>query len=69
MEEDIQAFFIKIINSISQVLLWAMIVLGVGLYKHLLVPENEWGYPQLLFYIFSIGYLIWLIKKLIKIWK
>ncbi len=69
MEEDIQGFFIKIINSISHVLLWAMTVLGVGLYKHFLIPEKEWGLTQLIFYVFSIRYLIWLIRKLIKIWK
>jgi hypothetical protein len=69
MEEDVQGFFLKIINSISLVLLWAMMVLGVGIYKHLLIPDKGWGYPQLLFYIFSISFLIWLIRKLIIIWK
>lgn len=68
-EINIRDFFLKIVNSVSIVILWAMIVIGLGIYKHWLIPNNGWGYPQFIFYVFSIASLLLVIKRLIKLWK
>ena len=69
MEEDIRQFFIKILNSVSWVLLWAFVTVALGLYNNLLIPEKEWGLPQVLFYVIVITSFVFLIRKLIKLWR
>lgn len=69
MEEDIRQFFIKILNSVSLVLLWAFVTVALGLYNNLLIPEKKWGLPQLLFYIIAVTSFIYLVRKLIKLWR
>lgn len=69
MEEDIRAFFVKILNSVSLIILWAFFTVAIGLYNNWLIPEKSWGWKQAIFYSIVIAAMIWIIRKMIKIWK
>ena len=63
MEEDVKKFFSRIINSVSLVLLWLFMFLGVGIYKKWLIPVN------IVFYVLALVTLVLLIRKLIAFWS
>lgn len=69
MEEDVKKFFSRIINSVSLVLLWLFMFLGVGIYKKWLIPENGIGWVNIVFYVLALVTLVLLIRKLIAFWS
>lgn len=69
MEEDVKKFFSRIINSVSLVLLWLFMFLGVGIYKKWLIPENGMGWQNIVFYVLAAVTLVLLIRKLISYWS
>lgn len=69
MEDDIRAFFVKIMNSVSLILLWAFFTIAIGLYNNWLIPQIAWGWKQVVFYSIVMISMIWIFRKMIKIWK
>ncbi len=68
MDPKIRAYFIRILNTISFVLLWMIINLTAGIKYNLAFIENTLTIGNVLFYIWviiSLGLLLW---RLYKIW-
>lgn len=69
MEEDTRAFLIKIIQTISLVLLWMLVNVFIGIYKEYGFMKDKFTWANGLFYAFSVGSLLWLIIHLKRKWK
>jgi len=69
MEDDMRAFFIRILQSISIILLWMLINIFTGIYKKLAFFDAMPDWKNILFYIFFIGSGIYVAIYLYKKWK
>ncbi len=68
-DQDVKAFFIRIINAIALVLGWAFFALTAGLYFELADFSRQPLWLSLLFYMvlaFSFGLLV---RYLRRVWK
>lgn len=69
MEEDASRFLQRIVWTISSVLLWMFINLGLGIYNGWMVPENGIGIINIIFYTWMAISLVALIWFNYRIWK
>ena len=69
MESDTKAFLIKIMQTISIVLLWMLVNVFIGIYKDYAFFENRPNWTNYLFYGFFLVTLVVLILHLVRKWK
>ncbi len=69
MEDETRAFLVKILQTISIVLLWMMLNVFAGLYKGLAFFEDSPQWYNYLYYVFFIATLVALIIHLKRKWK
>jgi hypothetical protein len=69
MEEDTKAFLIRILQTVSIVLLWMMINVFVGIYKNYAFFEDRPDWKNYLYYAFFLISLSALIIHLKRKWK
>ncbi|MBS1509583.1 MAG: hypothetical protein JST86_01985 [Bacteroidetes bacterium] len=69
IENETREFFVRIIQSISMVLLWMMLNVFFGLYKELAYfsPHPQW--MSYLYYILSIAGLVYVFLYVKRKWK
>lgn len=69
MEEDASRFLKRIVWSLSSVLVWMFINLGLGMYNGWMIPDHRIGIGNIIFYIWmavSLAIVLWINYK---IWK
>lgn len=69
MEDETRAFLVKILQTISIVLLWMMINVFAGIYKGYAFFENKPDWKNYLYYFLFLASLIALIIHLRRKWK
>lgn len=69
MEEDTRAFLIKIMQTISLVLLWMLVNVFIGIYKDLAFFEGSPNWKNYLYYAFFLISFVVLIIHLKRKWK
>ncbi|HMK05340.1 MAG TPA: hypothetical protein VK489_14155 [Ferruginibacter sp.] len=69
MEEDTRAFLIRIMQTISLVLLWMLVNVFMGIYKDLAFFEGSPGWKNYLYYAFFLISMVVLIIHLWRKWK
>ena len=69
MEEETRAFLVKILQTISIVLLWMMVNVFIGIYKGLAFFEDSPRWTNYLYYILFLGSLVFLIIHLKRKWR
>jgi hypothetical protein len=69
MEEDTRAFLIRIMQTISMVLLWMLVNVFIGIYKDLAFFEGRPGWKNYLYYVFFLASMVALIIHLRRKWK
>jgi hypothetical protein len=69
METDTKEFLVRIVNTISLVLIWMFLNLIIGIYNGLAFFENDISWKNILYYIFFLSSLIMLLAHLKKRWK
>jgi len=65
-DDDVKNFLLKILNSISWVLLWMLVIATAGIYFQLGYSK---GIYTIIFYIIAIVTLLLLIRYLYKVWN
>ena len=69
MEDDTRDFLIRIMQTISLVLVWMMVNVFIGIYKGYAFFEDHPNWTNYLFYTFSLISLVLLLLHLKKKWK
>jgi membrane protein DedA with SNARE-associated domain len=69
MEPDVKEFLIRILQSISMVLLWMMLNMTLGIYYGFAFFEQSPGWKNYLFDLFLIVTFIMLVIYLRRKWK
>ena len=69
MEDESKAFLVKIIQTISIVMLWMLVNVYIGIYKDYGFFENRANWTNYLFYAFFLISLVLLIWHLRRKWK
>jgi len=69
MEEDTKAFLVKIMQTISMVMLWMLVNVYIGIYKDYGFFEERPNWTNYLFYGFFLISLLFLIRHLRRKWK
>ena len=69
MEDEIREFLIKILQTISIVLLWMMANVFFGFYKDYAFFENHPNWTNYLYYFLSATSLVLLIIHLRRKWR
>ena len=69
MEEETKAFLVKIIQTISLVMLWMLINVYIGIYKDYGFFVDRANWTNYLFYAFFLISLVLLIWHLRRKWK
>ena len=69
MEDDTRVFLLKIINTISMVLLWMLVNVYIGIYKDYGFFDKRPNWTNYLFYAFLIITLVFLLRYLRRKWK
>ena len=69
MEPETKDFLIRIVNTISIVLVWMLVNVFIGIYKGFAFFEDYPGWANYLFYIFLMISLVLMILYLKKKWK
>lgn len=69
MEDETRAFLVKIINTISIVLIWMLLNVFIGIYKDYAFFEDHPNWTNYLFYAFFLITLALLIRHLLRKWK
>ena len=69
MEDDTRAFLVRIMQTISIVLLWMMVNVFIGIYKNYAFYEDRPGWKNYVYYAFLLISLIILIIHLKRKWK
>jgi hypothetical protein len=69
MEDDTRAFLIRILNTVSIVLLWMMINMFIGIYKNFAFFEDKPNWTNYLYYAFFLVSLVALVIHLKRKWK
>lgn len=68
-DPDVKKFLLKVLNSISLVLLWMLVCATLGIYYKLgHISGNPILYP-IIFYAFMTLTLFFIIQHLIKLWN
>lgn len=69
MEDETREFLVKIMQTISIVLLWMMLNVFAGLYKGLAFFDDSPRWYNYLYYVFFVGSLVALIIHLKRKWR
>lgn len=69
MEDETRGFLVRIINTISMVLLWMIACVFFGIYLNYAFFETAPGWKNILFYIAFLVSLFFLVKYLVRKWK
>lgn len=69
MEEETRLFLIKIMQTVSIVLLWMMVNVFIGIYKGYAFYAEGPGWANYLYYAFLLTSFILLIIHLKRKWK
>lgn len=69
MEDETKIFLIRIINTISLVLIWMLVNVFIGIYKDYAFFENRPNWTNYLYYAFFIVSLVLLVLHLRKKWR
>jgi hypothetical protein len=69
MEPDVKDFLIKIVQSISMVLLWMMVNMTIGIYYGFAFFENSPNWKNYIFDLFLLTSFVLLVLYLRKKWK
>jgi hypothetical protein len=69
MEDDTRVFLIKILHTISIVLLWMIANVFLGIYNEFAFFTGSPGWKNYLFYFFSLATLAALAVHLWRKWK
>ena len=69
MEDNTREFLVRIMQTISLLLLWLMLNVFAGMYKGLAYFEDTPGWKNYVYYVLSLASLIALILHLKRKWK
>ena len=69
MEDDTKAFLIRIMQTVSIVLLWMMVNVFIGIYKGYAFFEDHPNWTNYIYYTFFLISLVALIVHLKRKWK
>ena len=69
MEEETKEFLVKIMQTVSIVLLWMMANVFIGIYKGFAFFEDVPEWPNYVYYIFLAGSFIFLVIHLKRKWR
>jgi len=69
MEDDTRAFLVRIMQTVSIVLLWMMVNVFIGIYKGYAFFEDRPDWTNYVYYAFFLASLIVLIIHLKRKWK
>lgn len=69
MEDDTKAFLVRIMQTVSIVLLWMMVNVFIGIYKNYAFFEDRPDWKNYLYYVFFLASLTALIIHLKRKWK
>ena len=69
MEDETRLFLIRILQTVSIVLLWMMVNVFVGIYKGFAFFEDEADWTNYLYYAFLLISFIALVIHLKRKWK
>lgn len=69
MEEDIRDFFKRIVKTVSLLLLWLFIFLGLGIYNNWAIPVNGMQWSNYLFYTLALISAFFLFRQLKQLWS
>jgi membrane protein DedA with SNARE-associated domain len=69
MDKELQAFFIRVLYSMTAIVVWMVINMTGGIYLGWLFFENNMKTGNIVFYTFMVVSLIGLIWYLVKLWK
>lgn len=69
MEPEVKAFLLRIINSLSMVLLWMMVNMTAGIFYNLAFFENTPTMANILYWCFCLFSFAALVVYLRKKWK
>ena len=68
-DPDVKKFLLKILNSISWVLLWMIAAATAGIYFELAYSNGKPVIYTIIFYAVAVVTLFLLIRHLYKVWK
>ena len=69
MEDDTREFLVKIVNTISMVLLWMIACVFFGIFLEFAFFDGTPTWKNIVFYILFLVSLGFLIRYLIRKWK
>lgn len=69
MEDETRDFLVKIVNTISVVLLWMLLNVFLGVYKNYAFFENKPGWVNYAYYAFFLLSGWFLVRYLRKKWN
>jgi hypothetical protein len=68
MDPQLRVYFLRIVNTLSLVLLWFIVNATAGIKYELAYIEDALTIPNILFYCWLVSSLILLLWRLYKIW-
>lgn len=69
MEDETREFLVRILNTVSIVLLWMMANVFIGIYKGFAFFEEKPNWANYLYYVFLVTSFVLLIVHLKRKWK
>ena len=69
IEDDPRGFFIRILNTISIIILWMMANVFIGIYNELAFFDNKPGWENYIYYFFLLVSFVTLLIRLKRKWK
>jgi hypothetical protein len=69
MDDDSKDFLVRIVQTISMIVLWMMVNIYVGIYKNYAFFEGSPNWTHLLYYAVSLITLALLIRLIIRKWN
>ena len=69
MEDDTRGFLVKIVNTISLVMIWMLVNVYIGIYKDYGFFDKRPNWTNYLFYTFLVISFILLLRNLRRKWK
>jgi hypothetical protein len=69
MEDETKDFLVRIMQTISLVLLWMLVNVYVGIYKDYAFFDKHPNWTNYLFYVLSAASLVLLLRHLWKKWQ
>ena len=69
MEDETKNFLVRIVQTISLVLIWMLLNVYIGIYKEYAFFEDRPNWTNYLFYSLSLITLVLLLRHLWRKWK